>query len=90
MSTLWNDNEALLGQDVTRGSQAMTVLLELPAAAAPSHGQRQVSPPEGPATLPLRLDEPLHALLFKDRSLFDDKLTTHEEYRFGGLKGGFS
>ena len=40
-------------------------------------------------TLPLRLDEP-RALPFKDRSLFCDKLTAHDEHRFGGLKGGFS
>ena len=46
--------------------------------------------PEGHAKVPLRLEVPLGALLHKDRSPFDDKLTTNQEYQFDGLQGGFS
>ena len=38
--------------------------------------------------LPLKLVGPLGAIDFKDRSMFDDKLTTQEEFRFNGVKNG--
>ena len=38
-------------------------------------------------TLPLRPEKPVGALLHKDRSPFDDKLTTRQEYLFDGVTG---
>ncbi len=49
-------------------------------------------PPRGPGrvrrALPLHLPGPMGAVNFKDRSLFDDKLTLNEEYRYNGVKNG--
>ncbi len=39
-------------------------------------------------SLPLELPGPLGGILRADRPLFDDKLMTHDEYRFNGTKGG--
>ena len=41
-----------------------------------------------PDALPLKLHGPLGAIGFKDRSMFDDKLTMQEEFRFHGTKNG--
>ena len=46
--------------------------------------------PGGRATLPLRLEEPLGSQLQQGENVFDNKLTTSEEYRFNGVKGGFA
>ena len=46
--------------------------------------------PGGRTTLPLRLEEPLGSALQHGNSLFDGKLTTSEEYRVNGVKGGFA
>ena len=40
--------------------------------------------------MPLRLEEPLGSQLQQGKSFFDDKLTTSEEYRFNGVKGGLA
>ena len=40
--------------------------------------------------MPLRLEEPLGSQLQQGKSFFDDKLTTSDEYRFNGVKGGFA
>ena len=55
-----------------------------PAAAEPPHAEH------GRIALPLALYGPLGAIGFKERSLFDDKMTTQEEYRFNGVKGGIA
>ena len=38
----------------------------------------------------LRLEEHLGSQLQQGKSFFDDKLTTSEEYRFNGVKGGLA
>ncbi len=38
--------------------------------------------------LPLELNGPIGAIGFKDRGMFDEKLTVQEEYRFNGTKNG--
>ncbi len=43
-----------------------------------------------PATLPLKLQGPLGAIGYKDKALFDDKLSSQDEYRFNGSKGGWN
>ena len=42
----------------------------------------------GRKKLPLRLNGPLGAIGYKDRPIFDEKMATHEEYKFNGVKGG--
>ena len=46
--------------------------------------------PGGRTPLPLRFEEPLGSQLQQGKNLFDDKLTTSEDYRFNGVKGGFA
>ena len=54
----------------------------------PNRPPRDAGTPGGRATLLLRLEEPLGSQLQQGKSFFDDKLTTSEEYRFNGVKGG--
>ena len=42
----------------------------------------------GRKKLPLRLGGPLGAIGYKDRPIFDEKMTTNEDYKFNAIKGG--
>ena len=44
--------------------------------------------PQARKELPLKLYGNLGAVAFKDRSIFDEKFTLQEEYRFNGVKNG--
>ena len=56
----------------------------------PNRPHRDAGAPGGRATLLLRLEEPIGSQLLQGKNLLDDKLTTSEEYRFNGVKGGFA
>ncbi len=45
---------------------------------------------DGKHILPLTLREPLGAIKFKDRAIFDEKLAGQDDYRYGGVKGGLA
>ena len=51
-------------------------------------GTASTVPAAQAAALPLKLCGPIGAIGYKDRSLFDDKLTMQEEFRFYDVKGG--
>ena len=42
----------------------------------------------GRKKLHLRLNGPLGAIGYKDRPIFDEKMATHAEYKFNGIKDG--
>ena len=56
----------------------------------PNRPPRDAGAPRGRAALLLRLEKPLGSKLQQGKSFFDDKLTTSDEYRFNGVKGGFA
>ena len=40
--------------------------------------------------MPLRLVGPLGSIGYKDRPIFDEKMSIHEDYKFNGVKGGIA
>ena len=64
-----------------------------PPAPRADDGDRRAHGDGGPGdnrrkSLPLQLRGPLGAIAFKDRSVFDEKFTMQEDYRFNGIKNG--
>ena len=53
-------------------------------AAGPARGSG------GRRALPLRLTGPLGSIGYKDRPIFDEKMSTLEEYKFNGVKNGIA
>jgi len=41
-------------------------------------------------SLPLELKDPIGAIGYKERAVFDEKLASQDEYRFNGVKGGLA
>ncbi len=54
----------------------------------PRDGDPVPRDPRGRRILPLDLPEPLGAAGYKEKALFDEKLTTQAEYRYDGAKDG--
>ena len=56
----------------------------------PAHGAPAAGAQRAPKSLPLDLKGPLGSIGYKDRSIFDQKLSLQEEFRFNGTKGGLT